>query len=88
LDSKGACIQVSGTLQIIDTHLQADPGATAISVHKNKEADPVVRIQGGSIQLDGDAVVASANATGVLELQDVLVKGVATTHRYVFEKKG
>lgn len=86
-DTKGACIQVSGSLQIVDTKLQAGPGTSAISVHKNRATDPVVRMQGGSIQLDGDAQVATASSSGVLELHDVMVNGVATTHRYVFEKK-
>jgi hypothetical protein len=87
-ETKGACIQASGTLQIVDTKLQAGPGTSAIVVHKNSEQyDPVIHMQGGSIQLDGDAVVATANSSGVLELHDVMVNGVATNHRYVFEKK-
>jgi hypothetical protein len=87
-ETKGACIQAAGTLEIIDTKLQAGPGTSAIVVHKNSEQyDPVIHMQGGSIQLDGDAVVASANSSGVLELHDVMVNGVATNHRYVFEKK-
>ena len=87
-DTKGACIQVSGTVQVIDSKLQAGPGTAAFNVHKNsKQYDPFVRMQGGSIRLDGDAVLANASSSGVLELHDVMVNGVATTHRYVFEKK-
>jgi len=87
-DTKGACIQVSGRLQVIDCKLQAGPGTAAISLHKNNQQyDPFVRMQGGSIQLDGDAAVAVASSSGVLELHDVTVNGIATTHRYVFEKK-
>lgn len=87
-NSNGACIQASGTLDIVDTKLQAGPGTAAINLHKlDKHKDPAVTMQGGSIQLDGDAVVASASSSGVLELRDVMVNGVATSHRYVFEKK-
>lgn len=86
---KGACIQASGTLEIVDTVLQAGAGTAAIALHKLKsQRDPVVRMTGGSIQLDGDAVVAASNGFGgVLELHNVVVNGVATNHRYVFEQK-
>lgn len=85
-DAKGACIQASGTLDVIDTNLQAGPGTAAIKLHKLKgQGDPVVRMQGGSIQLDGNAVMVAATSSGVLELRNVMVNGVATDHRYVFE---
>ncbi len=87
-NTKGACIQASGTLDIVDTELQAGPGTDAIRLHKLEgQGDPVVRMQGGSIQLDGDAVITTATTSGVLELHNVMVNGVATDHRNVFEKK-
>ncbi len=86
---KGACIQVGGSLEIIDTALQAGPGTTAISLHKlEKQNAPVVRMQGGSIELAGDAkLVGTAGGSGVLELHNVMVNGVATDDRFVFEEK-
>ena len=86
---KGACIEASGRLEVIDTKLQAGPGAVAIKLQEPKKgtADPVVHVRGGSIQLDGDAELALANGAGVVELHQVAVNGVTTDHRYVFEKK-
>jgi hypothetical protein len=85
---KGACIQAGSTLRIIDTKLHAGPGTAAINLHKlEKQKDPLVRMEGGSIETEGDGAVASASSSGVLELHNVLVNGVATNHRYVFEKK-
>ena len=85
---KGACIQACGTLEITDTRLHAGPGTVAIDLHKlPKRNDPVVHMRGGSIQTEGDGKVAAAVGAGVLELHDVLVNGVATSHRYVFEDK-
>jgi hypothetical protein len=87
-DTQGACIQAGGTLQIIDTKLHAGRGTVAISLSQKKDRDaPLVVMRGGSINTEGDGGVAHANANGVLELYDVMVNGVATTRRYVFEKK-
>jgi hypothetical protein len=85
---KGACIQACGTLEITDTKLHAGPGTFAISLHKlDKGNDPVVRMTGGSIQTEGDGAVAGSTSSGVLELHNVMVNGVLTDHRYVFEPK-
>jgi hypothetical protein len=85
---KGACIESSGRLEIVDTKLQAGPGAVAIKLQPSKKGpDPVVHMRGGSIQLDGDAELTLSNGAGVLELHQVSVNGVLTDHRYVFEKK-
>jgi hypothetical protein len=85
---KGACIQACGTLEIIDSRLHAGPGTVAIDLHKlPKRNDPVVHMRGGSIQTEGDGKVAAAVGAGVLELHDVVVNGVSTSHRYVFEDK-
>ena len=87
---KGACIQVGGSVEIIDTALQAGPGTIAINLHKleNKPNDPVVRMQGGSIELSGDAkIVGTAGRGGILELHGVKVNGVVTDQRFVFEDK-
>lgn len=84
----GACIEACGRLEIVDTKLQAGPGAVALKLNKLKNGnDPVVRMRGGSIQLDGDAKVAAAIGPGVLELQQVAVNGVLTDKRYVFDGK-
>ncbi len=86
--TQGACIQVGGTVDLIDTKLHAGPGTVAIRLHQQKDKKaPLVRMKGGSIETEGDGKLASANAAAVLELTDVMVNGVATTHRYVFEKK-
>ena len=86
--TQGACIQVGGTLDIIDTKLHAGPGTVAIRLHQQKDKKaPLVRMTGGSIETEGDGAVAGANAAAILELTDVMVNGVKTTHRYVFEKK-
>lgn len=87
-DTQGACIQAGGTLEIIDSKLHAGPGTVAVSLsHKKDKKGPIVVMRGGSIELEGDGEVAHGNGDGVLELHDVLVNGVATTQRYVFEKK-
>ena len=84
----GACIEACGRLEIVDSKLQAGPGAIAIKLHKLKNGnDPIVHMRGGSIQLDGDAKVAVGIGPGVLELHQVAVNGVMTDHRYVFEEK-
>jgi hypothetical protein len=85
---RGACIQAGGRLQIIDTKLHAGPGTAAIQLHKLPKGNvPMVIMQGGSIETEGDAVVAAATDGGVLELHDVMVNGVRSDHRYVFEQK-
>jgi hypothetical protein len=87
-DTQGACIQAGGTLEIVDTKLQAGPGTVAIALSQKKNGKPpMVVMRGGSIDLEGSGAIAHANANGVLELEDVLVNGVKTTRRLVFEKK-
>lgn len=87
-DTHGACIQAGGTLQILDSKLHAGPGTAAISLsHKKDRKGPVVVMRGGSIEIEGDGTVTRANGDGVLELHNVMVNGVPTTKRYVFEKK-
>ena len=87
-ETEGACIQAGGTLQIVDTKLHAGAGTAAINLSQKKDrAAPMVVMHGGSIETEGDGTVVHANAGGVLELHDVIVNGVPTTHRYVFEKK-
>ena len=86
--TQGACIQACSTLQIVDTKLHAGPGTVAVSLRQQKDRKPpVVQMHGGSIETEGDGAVAGANAAGILELHNVMVNGVATDHRYVFEKK-
>jgi hypothetical protein len=88
-DTQGACIQAGGTLEIVDTTLHAGPGTAAIALsHKKGRPAPMVVMRGGSIMLEGNGAVAHANGEGVLELHDVMINGVATTKRLVFEKKG
>lgn len=87
-DTMGACVQAGGTLQIIDTRMQAGPGTVAVSLsYKKDRKPPLVVMRGGSIETIGDGAVARCNGDGVLELYDVMVNGKPTTHRYVFEKK-
>ncbi|WP_162917513.1 right-handed parallel beta-helix repeat-containing protein [Dongia deserti] len=87
-DTQGACIQAGGTLEIVDTKLHAGRGTVAISLSKKKNQNPpMVVMRGGSIEIEGNAKVAHASADGVLELQDVMVNGVKTSRRFVFEKK-
>lgn len=86
---KGACIQVAGRLEIVDTRLQTSPGTVAIKLHKLKNGnDPVVHMRGGSIEVGDDARLAAAEGPGVLELHQVAVNGVVKDHRYVFDKDG
>jgi hypothetical protein len=87
-DTMGACIQAGGTLEILDTKLQAGPGTVAVSLsHKKDRKPPLAVMRGGSIETSGDGAVAHCNGDGVLEVYDVMVNGKPTTHRYVFEKK-
>ncbi len=87
-DTQGACIQAGGTLQIIDSRLHAGPGTVAISLsHKKNKEGPAVVMRGGAITLEGSGAIVHANGDGVLELHEVMVNGVATTKRLVFEKK-
>jgi hypothetical protein len=87
-DTMGACIQTGGTLEILDTKLQAGPGTVAVSLsHKKDQKPPLAVMRGGSIETSGDGAVAYCNGNGVLEVYDVMINGKPTTHRYVFEKK-
>ena len=87
-DTMGACIQTGGTLEILDTKLQAGPGTVAVSLsYKKDQKPPLAVMRGGSIETSGDGAVAHCNGDGVLEVYDVTINGKPTTHRYVFEKK-
>jgi hypothetical protein len=87
-DTMGACVQAGGTLEIVDTRMQAGPGTVAVSLSNKKgQTPPLVVMRGGSIETAGDGAVAHCNGDGVLELHDVMVNGKPTTHRYVFERK-
>lgn len=83
----GACIQASGRLEVIDTKLQAGPEQAAFHLNKLKSGNPpVVRMIGGSIQLDGDARLARSAPGGTLELQNVTVNGELRTETIVFKQ--
>lgn len=87
-ETMGACVQAGGTLEILDTRMQAGPGTVAVSLSSKKDQPPpLVVMRGGSIDTTGDGGVAHCNGTGALELHDVMVNGKLTTHRYAFEKK-
>src|SRR5262249_1815164 len=87
-ETQGGCIQAGGTLEIVDTKLHAGPGTAAIALSEKKNRNaPMVVMRGGSIETEGDGQGVHANASGVLELHDVMVNGVSTSHRYVFNKK-
>lgn len=87
-DTMGACIQAGGTLEILDTKMQAGPGTVAVSLrYKKDQKPPLAVMRGGSIETSGDGAVAHCNGDGVLEVYDVMINGKPTTHRYVFEKK-
>lgn len=82
----GACIQVSGTAEVIDSQLQAGPGQAAISLQKLKNGNlPVVRMAGGAIQLDGDARLARSTEGGTLHLEGVAVNGELRTETLVLK---
>jgi hypothetical protein len=84
----GACVQTGGTLEIVDTRMQAGSGTVAVSLsHKKSQKPPLVVMRGGSIDTAEPDGVAHCNGDGVLEVHDVMVNGKLTTHRYVFEKK-
>jgi hypothetical protein len=87
--TKGACIQVGGTVDIVDTTLHAGGDTAAISVHKldNREA-PVVRMHGGAITLENNGAEVRATSSGVLELHDVAVNGTLTNRRFDFKGNG
>jgi hypothetical protein len=87
-ETMGACVQAGGTLEIIDTRMQAGPGTVAVSLsNKKNQKPPHVVMRGGSIETTGGGKVAHCNGDGVLEVYDVMVDGKLTTHRYVFKKK-
>jgi hypothetical protein len=87
-DTMGACVQAGGTLEILDSRLQAGPGTVAVSLsHKKDRTPPKVIMRGGVIETADKDDVAHGNGDGVLELYDVLVNGVPATRRHVFEKK-
>jgi hypothetical protein len=84
----GACVQAGGTLEILDTRMQAGPGTVAVSLSNKKgQKPPLVVMRGGSIETAEPDGIAHCNGDGVLEVYDVMVNGKLTTHRYVFEKK-
>jgi hypothetical protein len=85
--TSGACVQASGTLEIVDTKLQAGKGTSAIVLHTLPGGKPpAVRMRGGSIQLDDGAALATANGQGTLELTDVVVNGEKRTTTYQLDK--
>jgi hypothetical protein len=87
-DTMGACVQAGGTLEIVDSRLQAGPGTVAVGLsHKKDRTPPLVIMRGGAIETADDDGVAHCNGDGVLEFHEVMVNGVPTTRRYVFEKK-
>ncbi|HJR22529.1 MAG TPA: right-handed parallel beta-helix repeat-containing protein [Dongiaceae bacterium] len=87
-ETMGACVQAGGTLEIIDSRMQAGPGTVAVSLsNKKNQKPPLVVVRGGSIETKGDGAVAHCNGDGVLEVYDVMVNGKMTTRRYVFKKK-
>jgi hypothetical protein len=87
-ETMGACVQVGGTVEIIDTRMQAGPGTVAVSLRYKKDQDPPrVVMRGGSIETSEEEGLAHCNGDGVLEVHDVMINGKRTTHRYVFEKK-
>jgi hypothetical protein len=84
----GACVQAGGTLEILDTRMQAGPGTVAVSLSNKKgQKPPLVVMRGGSIETAEPDGIAHCNGDGVLEVYDVMVNRKLTTHRYVFEKK-
>jgi hypothetical protein len=81
--TEGCCIQVSGQCDVVDTKLQAGDGTFALGLNRLKRGEPpIVRLHGGSIQLDGEAGLARTNATGTVELHDVAVNGELRTETY------
>ena len=84
----GACVQAGGTLEILDTRMQAGPGTVAVSLsNKKNQKPPLVVMRGGSIEIVDADGIAHCNGDGVLEVYDVMINGKRTTHRYVFKKK-
>jgi hypothetical protein len=74
--NSGACVQASGQLEIVNSKFQAGTGASVIALHMLEGGKPPhVRITGGSVQLDGSGALATTNAKGTLELQNVLING-------------
>lgn len=87
-ETMGACVQAGGTLEILDTKMQAGPGTVAVSLsNKKNQKPPLVVMRGGSIETAEPDGVAHCNGDGVLEVYDVMINGKLTTRRYVFEKK-
>lgn len=85
--NSGACIQISGAAEVIDCKLQAGPGQAAINLNTLKNGGlPVVRMVGGSIQLDGDAKLTRSNRGGTLHLEGVTVNGEVRTETLVLKQ--
>lgn len=85
--NQGACVQSLGRVDVIDSTLQAGPGAAVFSIGGKKDgAERLIRVIGGSIRMDGNASLVAGEATGRIELHDVAVNG--TLSNGVFASDG
>jgi hypothetical protein len=83
--TRGACVQVRGTVDVIDSVFQAGPHTSVFAFNGNREAtDRVIRVFGGSVRLDAGAALVAGVVHGKLELHDVAVNGTVRneTHDY------
>lgn len=87
-DTRGACVQASGNLEIVNSTFQAGKDTTALALHTLKGGKPpVVRMTGGAVQLDDGAALASANGKATLELSDVVVNGETRSGTFELERE-
>lgn len=74
--NQGACVQVLGRVEVVDSILQAGAGTAIFSIAgKNDGGERLIRVFGGSIRMDGNALLVAGDAPGRLELHDVAVNG-------------
>lgn len=86
--TRGACVQASGNLEIVNSTFQAGKDTAALALHTLKGGKPpVVRMTGGAIQLDDGAALASANGKATLELNDVVVNGESRSGIFELERE-
>jgi hypothetical protein len=84
---RGACVQVGGTVQIVDSVFHAGPGTAVLTFNGGRESpDRVIKVFGGAIQTERGGALVAGQAHGKVELHGVAVNG--SLRNGVYDYKG
>ena len=86
-NTKGSCVQASGSLTIEDSILEARGDGAALTLHQLKTGPaPHVVMRGGEVTLHDGAPLARSTQAGSLELHDVKVNGTLRSGRFDLDR--